>query len=411
MTSSAPRKHAVTFILITIFIDVLSLGLTIPVWPGLMKLFNGGDVAAATRTSLKLAMVWALLQFFAAPILGALSDRFGRRPVVLLSNLGSAIDLLLMAIAPTLFLLVVGRLLSAITAASFTAAQAYIADVTSPEKRAASFGMIGAAWSIGFVLGPVLGGVLGNIDLRLPFYVASGLAFLNFLYGIFVLPESLTPDKRRPFELRNANAFGAFKFLRGNPTVMALAGVYFLSSLGHQVYQTIYIFYVDYRFHWSAATMGYTLGVIGICSAIVQGVLVKRIIGGIGEKRALYFGMCIGAIGMTLYAFAYTQWLFWAIIPVMAFWGMSNPALQALASKRVAATHQGELQGTFAALMSVSSIVGPLLFGGLFSWAVDHNTQYHVSGLPFLMAALVLLAGAFLAWRTFGTPAVVELPA
>jgi MFS transporter, DHA1 family, tetracycline resistance protein len=406
-----PRKHAVWFILFTIFIDVLALGLTIPVWPALMKFFNGGDVAAATRTSLQMAFAWALLQFFAAPVLGALSDRFGRRPVVLLSNLGSAIDLLMMAVAPTLVWLVAGRMLSAITAASFSAAQAYIADVTPPEKRAESFGLIGMAWSVAFVLGPFLGGVLGSIDIRMPFYVASGLAFLNFLYGCFVLPESLPADKRRPFEFKRANPFGAFKFLVGNPAVLALAGVYFLSGMGHQVYQTIYTFYVDYRFHWTGLLIGITLGIIGITSGIVQGVLVKRIIARIGEKAALYTGMGVGGLGMLLYGLAPTQWFFWSIIPLMAFWGISGPALQSLASKRVAATHQGELQGTFAGLMSITSMIGPLLFGGLFSWAVDHDAQYHLAGLPFFMSSLMLLCGALLAWRVFGKPALDVQPA
>jgi MFS transporter, DHA1 family, tetracycline resistance protein len=410
MTQTAPGKHAVNFILITILIDVLALGVTIPVWPSLMKLFNGGDIAAATRTSLQIATAWAALQFFAAPVLGALSDRFGRRPVVLLSNLGSALDLLMMALAPTLAWLVVGRMLSAVTAASFSAAQAYIADVTLPEKRAEAFGMIGAAWSIGFVLGPVLGGVLGDIDVRLPFFVAAGMAFLNFLYGWFVLPESLPPEKRRAFDIKNANAFGAFKFLLGNPAVLALAGVYFLSAMGHQVYQTVFTFYGDYRYNWNGLAIGITLGIVGICGAIVQGFLIKHITGKIGERKALYFGLCIGALGMLLYGLAPNQWLFWSVIPVMAFWGISGPSLQALASKRVSATHQGELQGTFAGLMSISSMLGPLLFGGLFSWAVERDTAhtlagYTLVGLPFFLSSALLLSGALLAWRVFGVHA------
>jgi MFS transporter, DHA1 family, tetracycline resistance protein len=411
MTFTEPKKHAVNFILITIFIDVLALGLTIPVWPALMKLFNGGDVADATRTSLKMAFAWAALQFFAAPVLGALSDRFGRRPVVLLSNLGSAIDLLMMALAPTLIWLVAGRMLSAITAASFSAAQAYIADVTPPEKRAESFGLIGAAWAIAFVLGPVFGGLLGSIDVRMPFFVASGLAFLNFLYGVFVLPESLPPEKRRPFDIKNANAFGAFKFLIGNPSVLALAGIYFLSAMGHQVYQTIFTFYVDYRYHWNGLAIGITLGMIGVSGAIVQGLLIKRITGKIGERRALYIGLGVGATGMLLYGLAASPVMFWAVIPLMAFWGMSGPSLQALASKRVAATHQGELQGTFAGLMSISSMIGPLLFGGLFSWAVENDAKYHLIGLPFFMSSVLLLTGAFLAWRVFGKSVPEVAPA
>ncbi len=405
MTNTPPRKHAVTFILITIFIDVLAMGLTIPVWPGLMKLFNGGDIAAATRTSLTLAMAWAIIQFFTAPILGGLSDRFGRRPVILLSTLGSAIDLLIMAMAPTLAWLVVGRLLSAVTAANFSAAQAYIADVTEPEARAASFGKIGAAWAVGFVVAPFLGGVLGSLDLRAPFYAASGLAFINFLYGMFVLPESLSVEKRRAFDIRRANPFGAFRFLLGNRAVLALAGIYFLSAMGHQVYQTIFIFFVDYRFSWTEFTVGVTLGMIGISGAIVQGFLVKRIIGKIGEKASLIIGMGVGATGMFLYGMATSQGMFWAVIPLMSFWGISGASLQALASKRVGATQQGELQGTFAGLMSVTSMVGPLLFGGLFSWAVEQGRQTYFSGAPFFMASLLLLIGAFLAWRAFGSPA------
>lgn len=396
-----PRKGAMAFIIVTIFIDVLTFGLIIPVWPILIKSFAHQSTADATRIGMLFGFCWAIMQFFFAPILGCMSDQVGRRPVILFSNIGNAIDLTLMAVAPSLAWLFVGRILSGLTAASFSTAQAYIADVTPPEKRAQSYGLIGAAWGIGFVVGPVIGGLLGEVGPRAPFWAAAILSLVNFLYGFFILPESLALDKRQKFSFARANPLGAFRFLKTHPGLLTLAAVYFLSNLGHYVYQTIYVFYVDYRYHWSSLMIGGTLAIVGICSAIVQGFLVKRIVGKLGERRALYVGLLIGCLGMTLYGFASQSWMFLAVIPVIAFWGIAGPSLQTLATSRVEETAQGELQGAFSGLMSIAAIIGPLIFGGLFSWAVDNKATFHVPGAPFFLSALMLASAALVAWRWF----------
>jgi MFS transporter, DHA1 family, tetracycline resistance protein len=395
-----PRKGAITFIMVTIFIDVLTFGLIIPVWPILIKGFAYQSTAEATRIGMWFGFAWAIMQFFFAPILGCLSDQIGRRPVILFSNIGNAIDLALMAIAPSLAWLFVGRILSGITAASFSTATAYIADVTPQEKRSAAFGMIGAAWGIGFVVGPVIGGLLGELGPRAPFWAAAGLSMANFLYGLFILPESLPREKRQKFSFARANPLGAFKFLKTHPGLLTLAAVYFLSNLGHHVYNTVYVFYVDYRYHWSSLMIGGTLAIVGLCSATVQGVFVKRIVGKLGERRALFIGLMVGAFGMTLYGFASQGWMFVAVIPVIALWGIAGPSLQTLATSRVEESAQGELQGAFSGLMSISSIFGPLIFGGLFSWTVDNKATFHIPGAPFFLSSIMLASAAFIAWRS-----------
>ncbi len=406
-----PRKGAMAFIMVTIFVDVLTFGLIIPVWPMLIKGFAHQSTADATRIGMLFGFSWAIMQFFFAPILGCLSDQLGRRPVILFSNIGNAIDLTLMALAPSLAWLFVGRILSGITAASFSTAQAYVADVTPTDKRAQAYGMMGAAWGIGFVVGPVIGGFLGELGPRAPFWAAAGLSLINFLYGFFILPESLAKEKRQAFSFARANPMGAFKFLRTHPGLLTLASVYFLSNLGHYVYNTIYVFYVDYRYHWTSMTIGGTLAIVGVCSAIVQGALVKRIVSKLGERRALYVGLMIGCLGMTLYGFASKGWMFVAVIPVIAFWGIAGPALQTLATSRVEDTAQGELQGAFSGLMSIAAIIGPLIFGGLFSWSVDHRATFHVPGAPFFLSAIMLASAALIAWRWFHRAQAQELAA
>jgi MFS transporter, DHA1 family, tetracycline resistance protein len=394
----SPRQGAFNFILVTIIIDVLSFGVIIPVLPLLIKEFANNDTAEATRVSMVFGIAWAVLQFFASPILGCLSDKYGRRPIILFSNFGNFVDLIMMALAPTLAWLFLGRLLSGITAASFSTAQAYVTDVTPPEKRTHVFGLMGATWGIGFVLGPIIGGLIGELGPRAPFWVAGLMALANFIYGVFVLPESLALENRKEFSLARANPFGVFKFLRTHNGLLMLASIYFLSNLSHYVYNSIYVYYVNYRYGWTSTMVGISLGIVGISGAIVQGILVKRIAGKIGERRALLLGLLIGAIGMSLYAIASAGWHFLAIIPFMAFWGLAGPTLQQLATAKVEANTQGELQGAFAGLMSVAGIFGTLLFPAIFSWAVDHRATFHVPGAPFFVASILLALAAFLAW-------------
>ena len=398
-TIAAPRPAALAFIFVTVVLDVLALGVIIPVLPKLVVNFLQGDTARAAAIYGLFGTAWALMQFFFSPVMGALSDRFGRRPVILLSNLGLGLDYILMALAPTLAWLFVGRVVSGITAASITTAGAYIADVTPPEKRAAGFGLIGLAFGLGFIIGPALGGLLGGIDPRLPFWVAVGLSLANFLYGFFILPESLAPERRARFELRKANPVGSLKLLRSHPELAGLASVGFLSSLAHFVLPSTFVLYAHYRYQWSETTVGLALAGVGVCAAVVQGGLIRPIIARIGERRALLMGLLFGAAGFAVYGLAPTGMLFLVGVPVMALWGIANPAAQGLMTQRVGASEQGQLQGAQSSIMGVAGLIGPILFTSTFAAFIGAQRAWHLPGAPFLLAALLLLVGSFLAWR------------
>jgi DHA1 family tetracycline resistance protein-like MFS transporter len=346
------------------------------------------------------ATAFMTMQFFMTPIQGALSDRFGRRPVILVSNLGLAIDFLIMALAQTLPLLFIGRLLSGITAASFGAANAYIADVTPPEKRAAAFGKLGMAFGLGFTLAPVFGAWLGDINLRLPFFVAAGLAFVNFCYGFFVLPESLPPDRRAKFSWKRANPIGALKLLRSHPELFGLASVMFLMGLAHLVYPTTFVLYADYRYGWGLKMVGWTLLLVGVLSVIVQGALIGRIVKAIGERRALLFGLMCGTLGFACYALAPTGYWFWAAMPIAALWAVANPAAQALMTQHVSPQEQGQLQGAIGSLNSVAGILAPTLFTQTLAMVANQNVHSAWAGATFWLASLMVGLGAFVAWRT-----------
>ena len=403
MTAAAPvggRQAAVAFIFITIVLATLALGIIIPVLPHLIESFMGGDTAGAAKIYGVFGTVWALMQFFAMPVMGALSDRYGRRRVILLSNLGLGLDYVLMALAPNLAWLFVGRVISGITAASFSTAMAYIADVTPPEKRAASFGKVGVAFGLGFVLGPALGGLLGSIDPRMPFWAAAGFSLANALYGVFVLPESLPPEKRRPFEWRRANPLGSLRLLRSHPALSGLAGVVFVSNLAHVALPATMVLYTAYRYGWDARDVGFAMAVVGICSAIVQGALIGRAVRRFGERRVLLAGLSCGAIGFFGYGLAPTGTLFLAAAPVVALWGLASPAAQGLMSRHIGPSEQGALQGAAGSIMGIATMIGPSLFAGTFAYFIGEGARWHVPGAAFMLAAMLLAAGAVLAART-----------
>ena len=399
MTTSAEppagrRTAATVFILVTVVLDMLALGAIIPVLPGLVKSFLGGDTVQASYIYGIFGAVWALMQFLFMPVLGALSDRFGRRPVILLSNLGLGLDYVLMALAPSLWVLFVGRILSGITAASFSVASAYIADVTPAEKRAAAFGLMGAAFGIGFICGPALGGLLGELGPRMPFWVAAALSLMNFAYGWFVLPESLPPDKRSPFKLKSANPLGAMRFLAGIPGLGSLTAVNFLSFLAHDVLPVVAVLYMGYRFDVGPGTVGVFLAIVGIAGALMQALGVRWLVARLGEARVLILGLVSGAAGFAVYGLAPDIWWFAAGIPLAALWGASGPALQAIMSGKASATEQGQLQGALASVRGVSGLIGPLLFSGIFAQAIGAWSWAGLPGAPFLVSSLLLVGAA-----------------
>jgi DHA1 family tetracycline resistance protein-like MFS transporter len=403
MNAAAPvggRRAALAFIFITIVLDMVALGMIIPVLPHLIEDFLGGDTAGAAMVYGVFGTVWALMQFFAMPVVGALSDRFGRRRVILLSNLGLGLDYVLMALAPNLAWLFVGRVISGITAASVSTGMAYIADVTPPEKRAAAFGRVGIAFGLGFVLGPALGGLLGSVDPRLPFWVAAGLSLANALYGLFILPESLPLEKRRAFEWRRANPLGSLKLLRSHPELSGLAVVVFLSNLAHVALPATFVLYAGYRYGWDARDVGFVLAGVGVCSAIVQGAVVGPAVRRLGERRVLLVGLTCGAVGFFAYGLAPTGVLFIAAVPVVALWGLASPAAQGLMTRHIGPTEQGALQGAAGSVMGIATMIGPWLFASTFAYFIGEGTRWHQPGAAFMLAALLLALGAVVAART-----------
>jgi MFS transporter, DHA1 family, tetracycline resistance protein len=394
----APRRAAVTFIFITVVLDVLALGIIVPVLPALVVDFLGGNTARAAEIYGLFATAWALMQFVASPVLGALSDRFGRRPIILLSIAGLGLDYILMAMAPTLGWLFVGRVISGITSASFATAAAYIADVTPAHERAKSFGLIGAAFGLGFVLGPALGGVLGSISPRLPFWVSAVLCLANALYGLLVLPESLPPERRAAFSWTRANPLGSLRLLRSHAELFGLAGVTFLYYIAHEVLPSTFVLYTSYRYAWDTRTVGLTLALVGVCTAIVSGGLVGPIVRRIGERRAALTGLGCGAAAFTIYGLAPTGTAFLGGVPVMAFWGLYGPSAQGIMSTRVAASEQGQLQGAIMGLRGLSGLFSPFMFTFTFATFIS-RADLHLPGAPFLLAALLLVAAFVLGVR------------
>ncbi len=396
MTTAAPGRAAFAFIFITVALDMLALGVMIPVLPKLIVSFQGGDVAQASIVVGVFGFAWALMQFLFQPLLGALSDRYGRRPIILLSNLGLGADYVLMALAPNIVWLFVGRLISGFAAASFSTASAYIADITPAEGRAARFGMLGAAFGLGFVIGPAIGGWLGAIDLRLPFWGAAALSLLNFAYGLFVLPESLSRDKRTPrFVWASAIVGGAWGLLRSSKTLGALGLSAFLYYLAHESLPAIFVLYTDHRFGWDPAEIGAVLTAVGVGSMIVSGGVVRTAVNWLGEWRALAVGLAFGAASFAVYALAPTPAIFFVGIPLGAIWGLAGPAEQALMSREVGADAQGQLQGALGSIRGVAGMVAPLLFAQIFAASVKADA---FAGAAYLLASLLLVASLAVAW-------------
>ncbi len=401
MESALPRKPAVSFIFVTLVLSVVGFGLLIPVLPALVKEFRGGDVSDGSHAYGWIISTYALMQFIGAPIMGSLSDRFGRRRIILIATAGSAIDYVLMAWSPTIAWLFVARIIAGFTAGVLSTANAYIADVTPPEKRAQSFGLLGAAFGIGFVIGPVLGGFLGHYDLRLPFWVAAGCAGLNWLWGYFVLPESLKPENRRAFDWKRANPIGALLALKHLPTVLALAGSYFILMLSQTILQSTWALYTDARYHWGPLQVGLSLMSVGVLSGLVQATLVKRIVPKIGEVRAVIIGFSISICAQVLYGLATQGWMIYAILIAGAFAGISQPALQSYITKHVPANEQGAVQGVYAGLASLAGIPGPLIGTFILGWAVEPHQPPFMAGASFFTGAILTGLALYLAVRTF----------
>jgi DHA1 family tetracycline resistance protein-like MFS transporter len=394
-----PRKAALAFIFVTVVLDMLALGMVIPVLPGLVEQFLGGNTARAAEIFGIIGSVWALMQFVSMPVMGGLSDRFGRRPVILLSNFGLGLDYILMALAPNLRWLFVGRAISGITAASISTAMAYIADVTPAERRAQGYGLVGMAFGVGFILGPALGGLLGSVDPRLPFWAAAAASLTNAAYGFFVLPESLPQERRRAFDWRRANPVGSLRFLRSHRELGGLASAAFLSNLAHCVLPAVFVLYAAYRFGWGAKTVGMALALVGASSAIMQGVFVGPLVRRFGERTVMLAGLTAGATGFLVYGLASRGWMFLLGIPIVALWGLTGPASQGLLTRRVAPTSQGELQGAMGSLQGIAMMIGPTMFASTFAWSIKDPSVLHFPGAAYALASALLLVSAAIASR------------
>ena len=381
-------------------IDVIGLGIIIPVLPKLIEEMIGGDLSMASTYAGWLMFAYATMQFLFSPIIGALSDKYGRRPVLLISLFGFGIDYLLMGFAPTIIWLFIGRLISGVTGASFTTATAYIADISTPEKRSQNFGLIGAAFGLGFIIGPVLGGLLGHYGARIPFFAAAGLALLNTLHGYFILPESLDKEHRRKFEWKRANPVGSLKRLSHYPVILSLVVSLVFIYIASHATQSTWTFYTMEKFKWNEKMVGYSLGFVGLMIAIVQGGLIRIVIPKLGQKKSIYIGLTLYVIGFVCFAFATKSWMMFAFVIPFSLGGICGPALQGVMSGQVPANQQGELQGALTSLISVTSIVGPLLMTNLFSYFTAADAPVYSPGAPFLMGAVLTLFSVLFAVRS-----------
>jgi DHA1 family tetracycline resistance protein-like MFS transporter len=400
-TAASARKPALGFIFVTVVLAVLGFGLLIPVLPEMVRKFRGDDFSAGSHSYGVLVSVYAFMQFFGSPILGSLSDRFGRRKVILIALAGSSIDFAVMALAPNLTVLFVARMLGGLTAGVLSTANAYVADVTPPEKRAQGFGMIGAAFGLGFIIGPLIGGLLGHVDLRLPFWAAASCSALNWLYGCFVLPESLAPENRRAFSWKRANPVGALVALKRFPAVLGLAESYFILTLAQMMLFSIWVLYTGYRYQWSPREVGLSLTLVGVVSALVQAVLAKRIIGRIGDVRGVILGLLLSVTAQLLYGLATQGWMIYAIILLGSCAGIAGPAMKIYITKHVPPNEQGAVQGVYSGLASLAGIPGPLIATWSFGWAVRPGQPAWLAGITFFIAGTLVLIALALAVRSF----------
>ncbi len=398
-TTPAPGagRAAFVFILIMVVFDFLAFGIIAPVLPDLIRQFEGGDFARASSITGYFGFAWATMQFIFSPILGAWSDRFGRRPVILISCFGLGIDYVFMALAPSLTWLFVGRIISGITTSNVATAFAYITDVTPPEKRAKQFGLISAAFGVGFIIGPAVGGFLGSINLRFPFWAAAALSLANALYGLFILPESLPPERRAKSAWHMANPVGSLNLLRSHPELAGLSVVTTLYYLAHNSLPSVWALYTEFRYDWNRRDVGLSLAVVGICAAVVSGALVGPFVKRFGERRSLLSGLFFGVLGFAGFALASRGWMILAVIPFIALWGIAGPAMQSLMSRRVDPSSQGKLQGAINSLRAITGMAGPVLFTQAFAAAISPRAILHLPGAPYFVAALLLFASLTLA--------------
>ncbi|MBN8783472.1 MAG: tetracycline resistance MFS efflux pump [Sphingobacteriales bacterium SCN 48-20] len=397
MRSSSPRQAAIGFIFITLLIDVMGWGLIIPVMPDLISELKGIPINEAAADGAWLLSVYALTQFVFAPVIGNLSDRYGRRPVLLFSLLGFGIDYIILALAPIYSWLFIGRVIAGITGASFTTASAYIADVSTPETRAKNFGLIGAAFGLGFVIGPALGGLLAGWGIRAPFYAAAALCLINCLYGFFVLPESLSKENRRAFSWKRANPLGSLKFLNKHPEIGGLAICFFLIYLGAQSVQGNWSFFTMHRFHWTEKMVGISLAVVGVMVGLVQAGLTRVLNPKLGNEKSIYLGLSLYTLGLLLFAFATQSWMMYAFLIPYCLGGIAGPALQSILAGHVTPNEQGELQGALTSLMSLTTIIGPPIMNNLFTYFTRSNAPFYFPGIHFALGAICMLASVILA--------------
>lgn len=395
------KQAALGFIFITLLIDVIGWGIIIPVIPALIEELIQGDISEAAKIGGWLTFAYAITQFIFAPFVGNLSDKFGRRPIILLSLFGFTLDYILLALAPTITWLFIGRIIAGITGASITTASAYIADISTPENRAKNFGMIGAAFGLGFIIGPVIGGLLGQYGARVPFYATAILCFLNFLYGYFILPESLSKENRRSFDIRRANPIGSFLHLKKYPKLIGLVISMFVLYVASHAIQSNWSYFTMYQFNWDEKMVGISLGVIGLLVALVQGVLIRYLNPKLGNEKSIYIGFFLYSLGMLLFAFATESWMMFAFLIPYCLGGIAGPALQAVISNQVPSSEQGEIQGTLSSLMSASAIVGPPLMTGIFYYFTHNDAPFQFAGAPFLLAAFLMIISAFMAFYSF----------
>src|SRR5713101_3775615 len=398
-TTPAPSvgRAAFTFILIMVAFDFLAFGIIAPVLPDLIRQFEGGDFARASSITGYFGFAWATMQFIFSPLLGAWSDRFGRRPVILISCFGLSIDYVFMALAPSLRWLLVGRIISGITTSNVSTAFAYVTDVTKPEERAKPFGLISAAFGLGFVIGPAVGGFLGNINLRFPFWAAAGLSLANALYGYFVLPESLPPERRAKSAWHMANPLGSLRLLSSHPELAGLSVVVTLYYLAHNSLPSMWALYTEYRYAWSRRDVGNSLALVGVCAAIISGALVGPYVKRFGERRSVLSGLFFGTVGFAGFAFATRGWMVLAVIPFIALWGIAAPAVQSLMARHVDPSSQGKLQGAINSLRAITGMAGPVLFTQVFALAISPRYGHHFPGAPYHLAAVLLGASLLLA--------------
>ena len=396
------RTPAMGFILVTVLLDVIGIGIIIPIFPDLLKEIGGLSTGEAARTGNLLVTAYALMQFIFAPILGGISDQYGRRVVLLIALLGFTVDYLFLAFAPTIALFFIGRLFAGICGASFTTASAYIADVSPPEKRAQNFGLIGAAFGLGFIIGPLIGGFLGDIGVRIPFYAAAGLTFINFIYGYFILPESLPKENRRPFRWKRANPIGSLGQLKKNHVILGLATAMFFVYIAAHAVQSNWSYYGDEVLDWGPQEIGLSLSVVGILVALVQAVLIRIVTKKIGPVKTIYAGLVFNCLGLALFSIATEVWMIYSFLIVYVLGGLAGPTLQGIMSSQVPNSQQGELQGGLTSLVSLTSIFGPLIMGFIFFYYTETSTTYF-PGASFALGALLSFVCIVLTYRTLRT--------